>query len=188
MYLRRYLFALLLLVSIVGSAFSQDLKPKDLLGWQDTRWGMTDQELLALPLPFETSPKRNHLLKPGGEERYAYSVRYLPNYELAGGKFKVEFFMDIKTDRLVSVYFSPSEHADNVQIINLFFERLDASLTQKYGPPSYKNDASVGGALKRTRQWAFPTSLIELNFQAATYYNALGLEYKPSKGSDANKL
>jgi hypothetical protein len=176
---------------LLQPAAAQEAGPRDLPGWQNTRWGMTEKDLAEVPgLRLEKLPEQNHLLKQGSDERYAYADYYIPDFELVGGRFEVEFFMDVKTNGLRSVYFSPVDSHIRTLLANAYFEGLDQALTQKYGQPNFRNDSTDRGVKTRSRQWSFPSTVIELKL---TGYSSVGmsslhLEYKPSGKTDADKL
>jgi hypothetical protein len=183
----------LLLILLASTAFAQMSGPdkKDVLGWQETRWGMTQDELFKL---FSDSivkrSQRNFYLKPGGSsERYGYVDYVIPEMKVAGDVFEVSFVMDIKTYQLIEVDLSLKDYKKAASTQSIVFDKLEELLTQKYGPPTYKNE-SITSVVNRVRHWAFHTTTIKLDFHymKGIDMTIFHLTYEPSKNEDLEKL
>jgi hypothetical protein len=172
---------------MIGFSCLANGQVKDLAGWQDTRWGMNQKELLAVKgLSLQKLAERNDYQTAG--VRYGYAD-YGSELLIEGiTPLQAQFVMDLKTDKLTEVYITPHDWRESSQAIkDLYFERLDALLTDKYGSPKYSNDSTTGRYPSRTRRWSFPTTIIELKFTGGTISH-LSLDYISAERSEKKKL
>jgi len=120
----------------------------DLEGWQDTRWGMTERELVAAI----NSAELLHIHREDYLSHYAdYS---LPNLDVAGFYFDVTFQMDKNSNRLSQVLIK--HDADPHTKPTKAFSSALKLLTEKLGKPERAgtSDEFV---------WKFPTTTVCLS-------------------------
>ena len=172
-----------------SSQSSVTLKQNDVLGWQGSRWGMTEMDIVRT---FGASLKKL-------SKRNLYKNRYvdyvIPNLNLNKEIFTVHFQMDARTNRLIQILISLDQRESDSPRNDIFLG-LEEILSQKYGTPSYKKDKEdkIGSFLTiRERQWSFPSTIIELNYDYSKNYNGIfsidvTIRYFPASLSDANKL
>lgn len=192
---------LALVLLSLPSVSAQTASPsKDLLGWQETRWGMTEKELLQAITPAPLKLDKRSYLSRGGDngkpfDRYGYAD-YYTTIKVLGEDYRVSFYMDVKTDRLMQVTLEPAIYGSSDYIPEAAFTQLSEALTQKYGTPTGQEDDRSKGAFTRTkqvsrmRQWVFPTSSIRLYYMALEDVRmySLSVTYSPSKNKDAETL
>jgi hypothetical protein len=141
----------LILFSLAASSQS---KPKDVLGWEGSRWGMSAEDISKL---FGSRAERVPSIEVYGDWYYLYTVPV----SLKGQTYTAILLMDYATAKLVRVdirldqYKSPMPRED-------VFNALDAMLTQQYGQPDSKKDENKTDQRRNGRTWKFPTSTVEL--------------------------
>lgn len=155
---------------------------KDVLGWQQGWWGMTADELLQTFGPqVRKLPKRDIY-------RGTYAEYVIPDYSVENDPYTVIFQMDNRTNRLAQVVIRSGEYSKDSPYMGAF-DRLEALLTQKYGPVRYRKDDDDRRFMKHERQWVFPTTTIELSYTFMQGISSdLTIRYYPTASSDANKL
>lgn len=196
--MKTLLLTLCLLFTITAAA--QTPPPKDLPGWQETRWGMTTEEVLKAVEPAPVKLDKRAFLSRGGDggkpfDRYGYAD-YETTVQVLGEDYKATFYMDVKTDRLMQVTLRPAKYGLKDYISEAAFTQLSEALTQKYGTPTGQEDDRSKGAftrkemVSRTRQWVFPTTAIRLHYMGLEDVEmySLTVTYSPSKNKDADKL
>jgi hypothetical protein len=154
---------------------------KDVIGWQQSWWGMTDEELVQV---FGNNLKK---LPKRGLYHGMYANYAIENYRVGTDVLRVVFQMNNKTRRLAQVLISSEEFPTDSVYLSAF-ERLEELLSQKYGPVRYKQDKNES-LVRRERQWVFPTTTIELSYVFIPgVSNSVTIRYFPTASSDANKL
>lgn len=203
--MKALLFLALLLLFLPVIALAQNASPaqpavpsKDLMGWQQTRWGMSTSEVLQAVTPTPVRLEKRSYLTRGGDagkpfDRYGYAD-YYTTVQVSGEEYKVYFYMDAKADRLLTVVLEPARYLSTEEYIpEGAFTGLSEALTQKYGTPTGQDDdRSKSGythknMITRTRQWVFPTTSIRLHYlglEDIPMYS-LKITYSPSKNSDS---
>jgi hypothetical protein len=152
------------------------------LGWQDARWGMTEDDLVrTFGSSLQRLPKRE--LFQG-----AYVDQVIPNFILNGEVFTVRFQMDPRTKRLIQILIRLDQMDSSSSRSDAFFS-VEELLQQKYGAPTYKKDETEH-LISLDRRWVYPTTTIELHYSFIRSISAstLTISYFPSNISDANKL
>jgi hypothetical protein len=169
--------SLLWLMHMLGaSCYAQS---KDVLGWQDARWGMSEQDIVRV-----FSPKLKKL--PKKEVFLGLHVDYvIPDFGLEGGIFTVFFQMDDATNKLSQILIRLNEQESRVPREQLF-NRLGSLLSHEYGSPNYTKDERYSYEFKGidlSRRWKFSTTTIELGYgwDSQIYASLLTIRYFPSK-------
>lgn len=165
-----------------AEALERAASGKDLLGWQQSWWGMTTDELAqTFGSQLQKLPKRDIY-------RGSYAEYVISNYKVDNDLYTVIFQMDNRTNRLTQVLVRSEEYSKEFPYLSAF-DRLEALLTQKYGPVRYQKDGNEGRFVRRERQWVFPTTTIDLSYSFMQgISNGLTIRYYPTASSDANKL
>ncbi|MDQ3819427.1 MAG: hypothetical protein M3362_17360, partial [Acidobacteriota bacterium] len=157
-------------------------KPKDVLGWRDARWGMSEQDIVRA-----FSPKLKKLSKK--EVFLGLHVDYvIPDFGLEGELFTVFFQMGDATNKLSQILIRLNEQESKVPREQIF-NRLESLLIREYGPPNYTKDERYSYEFKGidlSRRWKFPTTTIELSYGWDNQINAslLTIRYFPSKSGN----
>ena len=157
----------------------------DVLGWQQSWWGMTEDELMKAFGPT--------LKRLSARQMYdnAYAQYIIPNYKLQDESYTVVFQMGTLSNRLVQVLIK----ADNLPKDSPILKTVDAIVTllsQRYGPSESANDQSHVNHIVRHRQWIFPGTTIELSYSFVnllrTPFHHFTIRYFATPASDADKL
>ncbi len=170
------LLGLLFLLSAPG--FTQ---PKDVLGWQDARWGMSEKDIISVfGLKAKKLPERQLFL--GRYVDYA-----IPEFVIAGKMFTVFFQMDNDSNKLSQVLVRFNEMKSRTSREDIF-NRLVSSLAREYGAPSVKSDERQSflvkfNRIRLNRTWKFPTTTVELNYgwDSQIYASLLTIRYFPTQ-------
>ena len=163
-----------LLVTLFSVVAAGQSKPKDVLGWEDTRWGMTAEDIAKL---LGERAKRVPSVKVYGDWYYLYTVPV----NLKGQTYTAILLMDYSTAKLVRVdvrldqYESPTPRED-------VFNAFDALLTQQYGQPDSKQDERLSDRRGIGNTWKFPTSTVELwlYWRNDDHTGNVGISYFPT--------
>jgi hypothetical protein len=181
------ILALLLLLLPQTTAPAQTATSlKDVLGWQEARWGMTTEELQKqFGGKLSKRVKKDYAVK--GEKRYAYADYEIKGLDLADDVFDVDFLMDIDTHQLIGIRVQTAEDKQYDSQARVIFEKVEKSLQQKYGTPGHAENEPGRTISTRTRRWVFPTTTIELRLLTG-FYNLVLVTYEPTLSKDAVKL
>ena len=167
-------FGLLLAFSQVGSS-----GPKDLFGWQGTRWGMSSQEIVKV---FGSKAKKLPRWQLYGDGYLEYIV---PGINLKGGMYTAYFMMDAGSSKLREIHLRLDQMESPVPRDDVF-DGLNSLLTHQYGAPTRKDDERSPEvpikSLRLSRTWKFPTTTVELFCQWDSGHSSLvTIRYFPSK-------
>lgn len=168
--------------------------PQDVAGWQNYTWGMTGDQIKKIG--GDEIKQQERWWPP---QRQFYVDFKVPSLHLQDMDFTVQLRMDPKTEKLSDILISDAAPASShVAPQRDEFDKLEALLTQKYGPAQLRTDlderrGSLFPSVTFTRTWAFPTTSIELRhdwFQAApnSSLGSITIRYFPTKSSDSSKL
>lgn len=180
--MRNIFCALALLAALTMTAYSQ----KDLAGWQDTRWGMTEKELLET---VKTGIKK--LEKRATYDDGLYVDYTIPDYEIEGRKYEVSFQFDGKTNKLARVLIKDYSLQKVTIPQDGAFNALETLLTRKYGAAGYKKDDKGRDDMSLKRQWVLPTTTLELSYSwlgGELKFSLLTITYFPTKSGDLDKI
>jgi len=140
-------FSLICMITILG-------QQKDVNGWQEAKWGMTEDEVLEA---FKGEAIRL-------DKIVAYQASYasigIINYDISGDKYLVHFIFDENKKNLQRIAITP----EATTILDFHFRRLEQLLTEKYGIPYFKNTVTAMGGDKSVVAWNLESTIIELNF------------------------
>jgi hypothetical protein len=176
--MKNRLVMLLTFLFIVTLGPYAQTQQKDVKGWRDAKWGSNEAQLLAL---FKDEAIR---LNEIHEYDKWYAAIAIPNYEISNFKFTVHFLMDNKSKTLQQVNIIATK--ETLDSIYTAFPSLEQALTEKYGPPSFRNDKEEEN---KNIVWNFPSTIIELSLldlKSADVKN-LVITYHPPT-TDKNKL
>ena len=160
----------------------QEQGARDVLGWRQARWGMTDEQVAAAFLG-ELS-RRDPITRPGDSEYIMYDI---PKYGVDRDTFDVIFSMDSTARTLKEVALLAMSRQPQFDT----FDRMEAALIRKYGAPTSKSEhENLIGAVEANRMWVFPTTIVELtmNYNKTIPANWLTVRYHPAADSTASKL
>jgi hypothetical protein len=171
--------ALLVSALVLVPGASCYAQPKDVLGWRNARWGMSEQDIVRA-----FSSKLKKLGKK--DVFFGLHVDYvIPDFGLERELFTVFFQMDDATNKLSQVLIRLNEQESKVAREQIF-NRLESLLTSEYGHPNYTKDERYSFEFKGidlSRKWKFPTTTIELGYGWDNQINAnlLTISYFPTK-------
>jgi len=142
-----------------------DNSPKDLPGWENTRWSMTEKQVRAAV----TSPldvPRSKAEQPSGNKWYMpFLIR---NAEVEGFHCEARFFFDKRSKALDTVYLQLRENSDTSSTEaaqqKAIFERMVATVTKRYGKYTAKKDRSSSGVHNEETIWTFPSSVLAVQY------------------------
>lgn len=142
---------------ISGCTKDEQNNAKDVPGWNNTRWGMTEDEIKEI--------FKDKIVKLDTVEHYGnlkqYSSIGLKDIEIINTKFNVFFVMDEDTKKLVKVVL---RHAEPFSIV-FMFKLLEAELMKKYGPPFYRDTTSESDKVELFAMWNFPSTQFRLYYR-----------------------
>jgi len=170
------------LVSLVVTCCGQQ---KDVLGWESSRWGMSETNLVgAFGSRLTTLPQAKSFLDLHTDRVIAL--------ELAGNQFTVFFQMDNRTNSLSQVLVRLNEMEARVPRDELF-SKLDSQLTQQFGAAtSHSDERDFKSSIKSVylnRTWKFPTTTVELYYgwDSQIYASLLTIRYFPTNAARINQ-
>lgn len=163
-----------LFVILFGVTASGQSKPKDVLGWEGTRWGMTAEDIAKL---FGSRAQRVPSVELYGKWYYLYTVPVI----LTGQTYTGILLMDSATNKLVRVEIRLDQYESPVPREDVF-NALDGMLTQQYGQPDSKKDYRRSDPSGIGRTWEFPTSTVELflYWYKDDHSSNVGIKYYPT--------
>jgi hypothetical protein len=174
----RILILFWLWLALSAPCYSQ---PKDVLGWQDARWGMSEKDIVRVfGSKLRKLPKRKAFLK--------WHVDYvIPEFELENNIYTLFFQMDDDTNKLAQVLIRLNEQESRIPREQTF-NSLESLLAREYGAPSDKRDDRYSFLVKfhgidLNRTWKFPTTTVELGYgwDDQIYASLLTIRYFPTK-------
>jgi hypothetical protein len=140
----------------------------DVLGWQQTRWGMTNDETIAVV----GSDIRKGSRTGGGDGDSWYSELSIPDVRIGEYPFFVEFQMDKFTGTLTRVMIKHDGELDKEPIGA--FNTARRVLSERFGQP--KRDGTSD-----TLVWAFSTTTIMLTmFYIEDIMSVVGIGFHPT--------
>ena len=163
-------------------------KAADVNGWQSFTWGMTGEQIAA------AGGQRVPRWHPPDKSFY---VDFAQQLTLEGKPYVARLVMDVATDKLKAVEIQDTAPVESyTRPDRAQFDRLEALLTQRYGPASLRTDLNKPNDLfpsaKWSRTWALPGTSIELKHDwmdiSGKPMGSFMIRYFPTKGSDASKL
>lgn len=149
------------IIFLLCLASSLSAQPKDVTGWNNTRWGMTvDEVIKTLKGKAELVDKPNKTVSPS-KLGPVLTLARITNIEINAEAFQVFFHFDEIQKKLVRVVVSSKENAPpESQFIS-----LENMLMSMYGKPASSEDnkdPTVGGTFKRS--WIFPSTTVEIQY------------------------
>lgn len=145
--MKKMILFCIVMLFMASSSWAQD--PIDIKGWNNTLWGMTEDNIRQLFEGQITVIKKQEI-----DDGKLYRNLSLNKYNIAGVDFDVLFEMGTADNRLRSV------RLVCIPALNSYFGRFEQLLTGKYGPPKSKDGSQSG----KTASWFLPSTKIELIF------------------------
>jgi hypothetical protein len=146
---------------------------KDVVGWQDTSWGMSIEEVQ------KAVPQAKRLKdKPDKGNVFALSIE---KYKIGDQVYDINFrFNAVEPRKLNMVSVARAGNMDPVKYLKAF-DDLEKLLTEAYGAPSQRKDTPPANPIiKRYRYWYLKTTKIELGLQAVSNVVILTVAYEPN--------
>jgi len=142
------------IVLLFSVSTSSQNKSKDIQGWEETRWGMTSDEI------GKALGSRAQKLTDFEGYGYGYYEYLVPEITLRGSTFTALLIMDY-TGKLSSVDVRSNEYESQKPQRDIF-DALDSMLIAQYGAPDAKKDEPSSGQVHLSHIWKFQTSTGEL--------------------------
>ena len=165
----RSIVVVLLLCLLAASSVLAADDPKNIAGYGKTTWGMTPDEVLNA----ETS--RAEKLENPEKFKTGLGIVKIQEIQIEVTKFSAIFIFDESGQKLQQVNLTSAEkkHPE----LNAFsFLSVEKLLTEKYGPPTYKEGT-------RVVSWKLPKTSINLTHLNITGLSQLTVSYKPTTSS-----
>ena len=174
----KYFLTLIILIYGFSNVKSQI---KDVPGFLDTRWGMTEQEIL------DVMKDRVIKLKARKDYRFNwYATLGMKEYVLDSNKYSVYFLMNNKTNKLEQV--NLNIFYQNIEDNYKSFESLKKALSLQYGPPTaeeIKTQPKTNMKILRA-VWFFPSTII-LYTAWSSNFDKLMLQFIENNGKKTLK-
>jgi hypothetical protein len=172
-----------LAVLLLTASTSSQNKPKDVQGWEETRWGMTSEEI-GKTLGSRARKLAN--IEGYGNGYYEYLV---PGINLQGLSFTALLVMDYNTMKLSRVDLRLDEYKSEKPREDVF-GALESMLTALYGPPDTKKDERRSDQWTMARDWRFQTTTIELGlyWHSDDHSGNVGIYYSPSAHAKPSQM
>ena len=156
---------------------------KDLLGWRDTRWGMTvDEVLKACPEAQEPKEKPEALRYPN---MHTTCFLVVPDLEIAGKTFEARFLFADDTKLLKRVLLRITTPGYSEGKGCTVFDQVALAIIAKYGQPTTKTKNTFNGDVST---WLFPTSTITLECIPDERFGSLSIQYKGTDKTSKDNL
>jgi len=139
---------LVLCLSAPGYGQGTD-EPKSIAGYGKTTWGMTPDQVVSAETP------RAEMLERPARYYTGLGLVTIREIEIEAAKFSVMFIFDGAQRQLRQVNLSSAEQM-NAGTNARSFSNLEKLLTEKYGPPTFKDEG-------RTDSWSLARTSIELH-------------------------
>ena len=167
-----------------GKTQEKHTSPTDLLGWQETRWGMSETELVeVLGDRIEHLPKKQYF-----KYNTTYTNYFVPEYTLVQTAFEVYLQMNDKCGGLSQVLV---RHLDEGSTPHRDFECADlkTALSAKYGPETSSFASREPGLDRMETTWVFPTTTVVLSYSwNEGVSTSLAVRYFPTDKLDLKQL
>lgn len=158
---------ILLFIAIAATAAVATDESQSILGYGKTIWGMTPDEVLSAETPRAEKLEKTEKYKTG------LGMVTIKEIEIGIHKFSVIFIFDESNQKLKQVNLTGLEKK-NPGINSQAFSTVEKLLTEKYGPPTFKEG-------KRLVSWKLPKTSIDLNHaNIPGIITQVTVSYKPS--------
>lgn len=170
-----FIFLLVLTVSMNAS-----IKPKDVYGWDNLRWGMTVEEVQTI---LGKKVKNRNIRYD--EKDNMYSGLQLKDIQMAGKEFRASLWMDSDTKKLSRIVFVPQGQPAKYEWAQSFIS-LEKYLVKKYGSPDIEKTSNDPGT-SADRNWQFRSTEIELSYLSLEGSELLLLVFSMTPNSPADR-
>jgi len=173
--------AILLAAALLLSGVNCRAQQQDVLGWENSRWGMSETNLVT------TFGSRLTKL-PEPKSFLDLHTNNVATLGLAGEPFTVFFQMDNRMNTLSQVLVRLNEMESHVPLEELF-NKLDSPLTRQYGSATLRSDErdfkSTIKSVYLSHTWKFPTTTVELHYgwDSQIYASLLTISYFPTEAT-----
>jgi hypothetical protein len=182
------LFAVCLFVgySLKDASAEQRSADLDLQGWQNTRWGMTaDQVREAVP-GVVTIPDAFYVNEP-------YMKLRLPSYQIGECHFDVVFLFN-SDEKLDAVYVRLDGEKSTVLALSIkevaytCKRRISQLFFEKYGKSARESSVENGFDSPEKEEWIFPSTTIRLLHLRWPTTGSFGINYMGKIGPEFGKI
>lgn len=172
--------AILILITSIFIAGNVLGQIKDVEGWRQARWGMTETQILEA--------FKGEAIRLDKIDKYYnhYASVGINNINISGKLFNVRFLMDDYSKVLIKINITPVDKR-GASISD--FDDLKKRLIEKYGQPSFDNDRREQSTNKSEVTWNYPTSIIDLTLvELKGIAKVLVLSYRGKDKGGSDKL
>ena len=161
----------LALIVFLRSTLAADDDPRNISGYDNTVWGMTEDEVL------QAEPLAQRLDPPVKTTAGGIRAVTLKDIRIASDPFTAQFIFDFKDRKLMQVTLESPKPLLSSRI----FSDIEKLLTEKYGSPTYKQQG-------KNVSWKLTKTTIELMFVNLPGWVQVFVIYRPVGASaDASK-
>ncbi len=184
--MKKAFFVLVLVFSLVViiPRLHAEIKKSDVDGWGKSRWGMTADDIVKVFAGEATLiSNAKDGTTPGLSGQYdAHIGATIKKILIQSDPYKVSFVFDDKTGGLIRVILEPLGDFSEVR-----FNALEALLSEKYGPATYKEDVKRP-CHSLERRWAFSSTTIRFDFLNCGSGIIAFIAYQKNIMTDSDKL
>jgi hypothetical protein len=161
------------------ATFGQSNTPKDVQGWANTKWGMTQPQIMNA-INDETRKE----IRKGINDSLV-----IPDFAIGHNRFRVVLSVDEKTKLLRRV--EPVDQVPGYEgpVVNsapdFIFDDLKTLLISKFGPPTNVGATGKGNG---TAVWRFKSTTITLSITTFSIGRLLTLNYVPTEKGNLDGL
>lgn len=149
--------------NIASSTIAPFHLPTDVLGWEQTRWGMTEKQVAAA-----LGSTAQHITPPEQFEGFYAPLKVVIG--VAGYSVEIFFQFSLQTKILSQVLLRCTIGGGDL------WTKLCDLLTEKYGPPF---------RIEKVRQWRFDSTTIELHHLSTPGLDLVFVRYYPTRKADS---
>lgn len=158
----------LLLVALLTAALVCGLahaNPKDVNGWRQAKWGMTEKEIMdAFKGEVKQLPGKKTYGRKGKIDYY--STLCIEDLSIGTEKYKAVFMMGNESNRLERILITPV--VDKAKKNRLYYLAIKQLLIEKYGIPTTQEEKPESGRrpglATYSSDWIFPSTMIKLSY------------------------
>lgn len=164
-----HMFVFFAFLFFIVPAYAQE-DARNIGGYGKTLWGMTEEQVLKTEAP------RVEKLATPKKYKSGTGTLYIPELNIANSRFDAVFIFDEANKKLVEVILASYEEK-NAGVNSLTFSSIEKLLTEKYGPPTFKNAG-------KKISWKLTKTIIELeHLNIPRIVSKITISYEPSTAS-----
>ena len=163
--MKKYFIILVYLIFSHTIIYAQSETVKDVKGWNNSKWGMTENEVVKAFNGNVKHLEENKISKDGD----GYCSLRMEGIEIDKEKYFADFWFD-NNKKLYEVLIQPNKEGGSklseINFLEYQFKDLERKIIEKYNKPisDEDKDDKKNEIIKHQRLWNFPSTTIELNY------------------------